>query len=781
VQVLIPALTITKTAGTTRTVPGGTVGYTITVSNTGQTSYTGISVTDPLSGVLGDAVYNGDATATAGTVSFSSPVLTWNGDVAVGATVTITYSVTVKNPDPGGKVLANTVTSTANGSTCSAAGGNAACTTTVGVLTPALTLTKTADTATTAPGATVHYTVKVTNTGQTSYPAANFTDALTRVLDDATYNGDATATSGTVSYASPDLTWTGALAPGATATITYSATVKSPDPGDKTLTNTLSSTSTGSDCPAGGADPRCTTTVAASALLITSATDVTTTIPTGVVQYTFTVTNTGQTPYSDADFTLVLADVVDNATYNNDATATSGNLSVNPDGSVTWTGDLAIGATATVTASVTVNNPPTGGPTMTSSITSTTPGNNCPVGGSDPACSTTVTILIPQLAIAKTADTSTATPGQTITYTITVANTGPTPYTAATVQDALDGVLADADYNDDATATSGALSYTSPDLTWTGDLAIGATATITYTVTVKNPDPGDKHLSNTVTSTALGNNCATTSTDPACTAHVTVLVPQLTITKTAGTPEVVAGGTVHYTITVANTGQTPYTGATLTDPLTGVLDDATYNNDAAATSGTASYAAPALTWTGNLIEGATATITYTVTTANPGTGDHTLTNTAVSSATGSNCPGGGTDARCTATTPVTAQSIVLSDLTSAFTLTGGPNTTTARDAAVTMTVVTNSPTGYNVTVRAAAPALTRPGTAATIPVTALHVRETGTTVFQPLSATGPVITHTQTIPSAQNGDPLSNDYEADIPFVPSGRYTGTLDYIAATQ
>ena len=46
------------------------------------------------------------------------------------------------------------------------------------------------------------------------------------------------------------------------------------------------------------------------------------------------------------------------------------------------------------------------------------------------------------------------------------------------------------------------------------------------------------------------------------------------------------GGTVSYTITVTNTGQVPYTGASFTDPLAGVLDDATYNNNAAATAGT---------------------------------------------------------------------------------------------------------------------------------------------------------------------------------------------------
>ena len=98
---------------------------------------------------------------------------------------------------------------------------------------------------------------------------------------------------------------------------------------------------------------------------------------------------------------------------------------------------------------------------------------------------------------------------------------------------------------------------------------------------------------------------------------------------------------MQYTITVADTGQTPYAPATVTDDLTGVLDDAAYDGTAAATVGTTSYASPVLTWTGDLSPGDTATITYTVTVNNPDTGDKHLTNTATSTDPGSSCPAGG--------------------------------------------------------------------------------------------------------------------------------------------
>ena len=105
------------------------------------------------------------------------------------------------------------------------------------VLTPALTIAATTSPATAVPGATVHYTVTITDTGQTPYTGITVTDDLTGLLDDASYNGDASASAGTVTFASPDLTWTGTLAPGAATTVTFTVTVNNPDTGDRTLTS----------------------------------------------------------------------------------------------------------------------------------------------------------------------------------------------------------------------------------------------------------------------------------------------------------------------------------------------------------------------------------------------------------------------------------------------------------------------------------------------------------------------------------------------------------------
>jgi uncharacterized repeat protein (TIGR01451 family) len=152
----------------------------------------------------------------------------------------------------------------------------------------------------------------------------------------------------------------------------------------------------------------------------------------------------------------------------------------------------------------------------------------------------------------------------------------------------------------------------------------------------------------TINGRALARNGAVTLD----TATITALFPALTSSITALTSSTAPGDTVHYTITIANTGQTADGGATLTDSLTGVLDDATYNNDAAATTGTVSFATPDLTWTGDLSVGTTVTITYSVSAKDPATGNLNLANTVSSAAPGSNCLPGSTDPQCSSSIPV---------------------------------------------------------------------------------------------------------------------------------
>ena len=104
-------------------------------------------MTDSFAEMLDDAAYDGDAAdRPPGRCRYASPVLTWTGDLAPGATAVITYTVTVNNPDTGDKLVITTAASAAAGSAARPAPPPARCQLTVAVLTPALTIVKTAST-----------------------------------------------------------------------------------------------------------------------------------------------------------------------------------------------------------------------------------------------------------------------------------------------------------------------------------------------------------------------------------------------------------------------------------------------------------------------------------------------------------------------------------------------------------------------------------------------------------------------------------------------------------
>ena len=322
------------------------------------------------------------------------------------------------------------MTTAAAGSNCAAGSTDARCSTSVPVLIPGLDLTVTANTASAAPGSTVGYTVVADNTGQTTDTGVSFTASLSGLLDDAAYNGDAAATAGTVSFASPNLTWTGTLAAGAIATITFSVTVNNPDTGDHLLAVTLTSAATGNNCPAGSTDPSCAITVPVASLAITNTSNVASTTPGSVVRFTATFTNTGQTPYDDITISTNAAGVFDDAVPNGDQTATSGTLTI-VGNAVTWTGDIPVGGKVTVTGTVTVNNPDAGNHLLASTITTAAPGSNCPVAAPAAACSVSVPVLTPGLTITNTPSTTAAVPGSVVGYTVTITDSGQTPTPAS--------------------------------------------------------------------------------------------------------------------------------------------------------------------------------------------------------------------------------------------------------------------------------------------------------------------------------------------------------------
>jgi uncharacterized repeat protein (TIGR01451 family) len=629
-----PGYSVSKTASSAVANPGDDITYTVTVTNTGTVPYTEenpASFDDDLSAVLDDATYNDDATNGA---VVDGDELTWSGPLAIGETITVTYSVEVGPAGTGDGTLTNAVVPTTEGGDCVGE-----CTTTT--LLQSYEVTKEASSATVNPGDTVTYTVTVTNTGALAYtdaPAASFDDDLSAVLDDATYNDDAT-NGATVS--GDTLTWSGPLAVGETLTITYSVTVAAAGTGDGTLTNAVIPTGDGGECVG-----ECTTETDLQSYSVAKTSSAETVNPGDVVTYTVTVTNTGQVDYTDeepASFDDDLTAVLDDAAYNDDAT----NGAVVNGVTLTWEGPLAIGESIEITYSVTVDNPVNGDNDLRNVVLPTGPGGDCETEG---GCETGT--LVQSYSTTKTADTDEVILGDTITYTVEIVNTGEVAYTdaePATFTDDLSEILDDATYNDDA--TSGA-TYAEPTISWSGPLAVGETVTVTYSVTVNDPASGDGVLPNTVV-TGLGGNCPVGSDDPACT--VQIPAKSFTVAKSASSATANPNGTLTYTVEVTNTGKAAYTAeepASFEDDLSGVLDDATYNDDA---SNGADVDGDLLTWSGPLAVGETVTITYSVTVADPMTGDKTLENFVRPTAPGGECA---TDESCSTSTPIAAFEVV---------------------------------------------------------------------------------------------------------------------------
>ncbi|QES07518.1 DUF11 domain-containing protein [Streptomyces venezuelae] len=127
-------------------------------------------------------------------------------------------------------------------------------------------------------------------------------------------------------------------------------------------------------------------------------------------------------------------------------------------------------------------------------------------------------VPVPDLEITKTATPRTVKPGDTVTYTITAKNVGPVDYPNAKFGDDLTGNLDDAEYNGDVKADLGKAAYTAPRIGYVGTIPAGKTATVTYSVKIKNPPAGDGRLRNSVEVETPRSNCGAGSKDPACAA-----------------------------------------------------------------------------------------------------------------------------------------------------------------------------------------------------------------------------------------------------------------------
>jgi uncharacterized repeat protein (TIGR01451 family) len=523
-----PALTVFKSATNSSGLPvsvltvGEIIDYAFVVTNTGNVTLHGITVTD--------TTFTGSGTPPV----ISCPVTT----AAPGEQLRCTATYTVTLADVNAGQLTNTAVATGTPPSGPAVTSPPSTVVAPALQSPAVTVEKTADpTSVTAAGQTVTFNFTITNTGNVTLHGV--------VVNEGTFTG--TGTLSALTYTWPGTV--GVLIPGqqATATATYVVTQADVDAGQISNTATASGTS-----PAGVTvtSPSSTATVTApSAPSLTEqkrANPIAVTAAGQTVIFSFTITNTGNVTLHGV--------VVNEGTFTG-----SGTLS-----SLTYTwptpgapGVLAPGEMATATASyvVTQTDMDTGVFTNTATASGTPPVGSAVT--SPPSTATVTSTPRPSLSIQKTADPlSVSAAGQTVIFGFTITNTGNMTLTGVSVIDGLSGL-------------SG-LTFTWPGTP--GVLAPGdvATATGSYTVTQADIDAGA--ILNTATATSVPKGWATSVTSGPASVTVTVTpAPSLTVVKSAtgsnGQPVTVLtlGEVINYAFVVTNTGNVTLTDVTVAD------------------------------------------------------------------------------------------------------------------------------------------------------------------------------------------------------------------------
>ena len=330
-------------------------------------------------------------------------------------------------------------------------------------------------------------------------------------------------------------------------------------------------------------------------LAVTKAADPTVGTAGQALTYTLTVTNAG--PFQATG--VIATDAVPAGAMFDAASASQGTASLVGGAVVAHLGDLAVGASATVTIVVTPSA--AGSLTNTADVTANEldpdPSNN------SATVTTTINPAPPppavDLAVTKSAPT-TGVAGQDLAYTIVVTNAGPGNESAAHLLDLLPtGVVLVSSNVPPAAATPGLLKF---DL---GDLPAHASRTI---VLIVRPMAAGTLVNQAVVSGIQpdldpSNNVASATTT--VTAAPAALAVALVAAPTTGT----VGRELTYTLTVANFGPGPASGVVLTSDIPA---DATIVA-ASQTQGSSSISSGVVTTDlGGLAVGASATVTIVV-------------------------------------------------------------------------------------------------------------------------------------------------------------------------
>ncbi len=594
-------LALTKTASQSTINIGDNVTFTLTATNNGPSTATSVAISDPIP--TGFEYVSSSAgcvyTPSSGTVGCTIGTL----NPLASAVVTITVKA---KTGAGATTQTNTATVSAQQTDNNQLNNSASAN--VAVTGADLLVTKTSATAEPIrTGDTVTYVVTVKNNGPSAATGVVLTDNLPSALTGVSTNkpGDCTISGGTITCA------VGALASGASYSVTVTGTANAPS-GD--LLNRASALGNEPDPNLANNSAQVTKTSAPTADLNLAKSVDRTSAGTGeVVRFTLRVLNEGPNAAANAVITDPIPSGLQVGTLPSGCTLTSGNTVV-----TCTVASLASGASASFVIPFTVlTTAPAGTLVNTATVTSNTYDND---SSDNQAQAATVITKAADLVVTKSAAPSTATTGDTLTFTLSARNNGPDSAANVVLTDVLPTSVT-------FSAADSGCTYASATRTVTcavSAIASGSTVARTVTTTV-NANAGAS-----IVNTASGSTDTPdpdTSNNTGSSTTPVVKKADVAITKTA-TPGPRAGGeTLAYTLTATNNGPDTAHNVSVSDVLPTSVTFASASAGCTYTAATRTVVCAA----GDLAVDGNAT--FTITTTVNGDAPATISNTATVSAT----------------------------------------------------------------------------------------------------------------------------------------------------
>jgi uncharacterized repeat protein (TIGR01451 family) len=554
ITVQCATIQVTKTPDQGTVSAGDTIGFTITASNSGAGSASGVTVTDTLPTDAGLS-WTIDAAGSDSGCSIAAGVLTCNfGTIAAGG------SKHVHITSPTTPATCGSVDNTANVTTSNDGADSDNATITVNC--PNVTVLKTADQGTIDAGDTAAFTIVVTNEGPGTAKGVTLTDTLPSGVVWSEDSAACSITAGVLSCNFGDLT------DGATRTVHVTGVTDAADCG--VLTNTaVVAASNESQADSQDNTSTATITVNCPNVTVLKTADQGTIDAGDTAAFTIVVTNEGPGTAKGVTLTDTLPSGVvwseDSDAANSDAgcSITSGVLTCD-------FGDLGPDESKSVHIVSPTTAQSCGDVVNTASGTSSNDGQD-----SDSA---TVTVNCNDIFVTKTADAPLVEGGDTIGFLITVGNNGPGTANGVTLTDTLPtngGLAWSIDLIDgQAPGSEPPCSITDGVLTCDfGSLESGASHTVHIT-SPTNSTTSCGAVNNTVTVDALNepNTPEFTANDQAS-ASLTVICPGISIVKTVNPVSGNPGDTVTYTYVVKNTGDATLFNVSVDDDVIGHIGD----------------------------------------------------------------------------------------------------------------------------------------------------------------------------------------------------------------